>query len=164
MSEPVALPLRIQHQLQKYWCWAACSSSTSVFFDGSSSWTQCRIANEELNQSACCDDGDSDPCNQPWYVDRALRRTGNLAGRSKGRATWEDVKGEIEAGRPVCARIGWQGGGGHFVLVTGYYEAEGERGLDVEDPWTGSASLELDEFSDRYQTTGNWTHTYLTRE
>jgi hypothetical protein len=163
MNGPAALALEIQPQLQKYWCWAACSSSTSAFFDGSSSWTQCRLANEELSQTTCCHNGGSGSCNQPWYVDRALRRTGNLAARSEGRATWEEVTGEIDAGRPVCVRIGWQGRGGHFVLITGYSEDERGRLLDVEDPWTGSASVEVDEFAERYQTTGRWTHTYLTR-
>jgi hypothetical protein len=163
VSESAAVPLGIQHQLQKYWCWAACSSSTSVFFDGSSSWTQCRIANAELSQSTCCSDGGSDACNQPWYVDRALTRTGNLAGRCVGQATWEKVRDEIDAGRPVCARVGWREGGGHFVLITGYYETAGTRGLNIEDPWTGSASVELDQFANNYQTIGSWTHTYLTR-
>lgn len=157
------LQLTIQHQLQSYWCWAACSSSTSAFFDGSSSWTQCRLANAELSQTTCCEDGASDPCDQPWYVDRALSRTGNLATRSAGRATWEAVRREIDAGRPVCARIGWEGGGGHFVLITGYREAPEGHLLDVEDPWTGSASVELDEFTQHYQTSGSWTHTYLTQ-
>jgi hypothetical protein len=164
MNGAAALPLAIQHQLQTDWCWAACSSSTSTFFDGLSPWTQCGLANAELDQSTCCgDDGSTEACNQPWYVDRALTRTGNLAARAAGQAAWEQVKGEIDAGRPICARIGWREGGGHFVLITGYYEAGTQRGLDIEDPWTGSASVELDQFANSYQTLGSWTHTYFTR-
>jgi hypothetical protein len=163
VSDAGAVGLTIQHQLQEFWCWAACSSSTSRFFDGSSSWTQCRIVNSELKRRTCCNNGGTDACNKPWYVDRALTRTGNLATGRQGRATWTTLKGEINAGRPVCARIGWQGGGGHFVLITGYDEAGG-RTVEVEDPWTGSARVPLAEFADRYQTTGSWTHTYLTRD
>jgi hypothetical protein len=118
---------------------------------------------KELNRGTCCTNGASAACNKPWYVDRALTRTGNLATGRQGRATWTTLKGEINAGRPVCARIGWQGGGGHFVLITGYDEAGG-RTVEVEDPWTGSARVPLAEFADRYQTTGSWTHTYLTRD
>jgi hypothetical protein len=163
MNGSTALTLQIQHQLQTLWCWAACSSSTSEFFDASSSWTQCLIVNSELGQSACCQNGATKACNRPWYLDRALTLTGNFATRVQGPASWDDVRNEIDAGRPVGARIGWRGGGGHFVLITGYSDTEGARQLNVEDPWTGSAVVAFSDFASSYQRTGSWTHTYMTK-
>jgi hypothetical protein len=163
MSNAADLQMHVQKQTQTLWCWAACSSSTSVFFQASSTWTQCRLADAELSQRSCCVNGGSSGCNQPWYVHRALSRTGNLAGRTNGAATWDEVTREIDAGRPVCARIDWGDKTGHFVLITGYSETGDRRTLEVEDPWTGSASVELDEFTKRYQSRGTWSHTYFTR-
>ena len=121
------------------------------------------LVNAALGQTACCADGASTACNQPWYLDRALQRTGNLNVRTSGPVGWERIRSEIDAGRPVGARIGWSGGGGHFVLLTGYRSAGKVREVDVQDPFTGRSTLPLDQFSTRYKSTGTWTHTYLTR-
>jgi Papain-like cysteine protease AvrRpt2 len=157
------LPLSLQHQLQTNWCWAACASSASAFYDGTSTWGQCTVVNAELTQMSCCDDGASGTCNVPWYLDRALRRTGNFTSKQSGRASWNTVRDEIRAGRPVGARIGWKGGGGHFVMLTGYRSAAGVREVEVQDPWTGRSSLPIDVFATNYKNSGTWTHTYLTR-
>lgn len=160
---PSTVGLTIQRQLQTNWCWAACSSSTSEFFDPSSPWAQCRIASAELGQQSCCENGASAGCNRPWYLDRALARTGNLAGRQDGPASWSVVLAEIQSRRPVGARIGWRDGGGHFVLIVGCEMDPSPGLLAVEDPWTGGAIIQSDEFTHRYQSIGTWTHTYLTR-
>jgi hypothetical protein len=156
------LPLTVQHQLQTNWCWAACSVSTSDFFDPPTSWEQCEVAGKELERGDCCGGGAGGACNVPWYLDRALRRTGNFDSKSSGTASWKTLTREIDAGRPVGARIGWKGGGGHFVLLTGYRSAGGRREVVVEDPWTGRSSVPVDVFATRYKSTGTWTHTYLT--
>jgi hypothetical protein len=155
--------LSLQHQLQTNWCWAACTSSVSGFYDPRTTWGQCAIVNAELKQRGCCGGGGSAECNVPWYLDRALKRTGNLARKSDGAASWETVRKEIDAGRPVAARIGWNGGGGHFVMVTGYRAVGGARDVEVQDPWTGSSRISLDALAKNYKSAGSWTHTYLTR-
>jgi hypothetical protein len=157
------VPISVQHQFQSNWCWAACSSSTSAFYDPASTWGQCGIVNAELKEKGCCGDGKSPKCNVPWYLDRALTRTGNFARKSDGPARWETVRAEIDAGRPVGVRIGWFGGGGHFVMITGYRAAGGAREVDVQDPWTGSSRITMDVLAKSYKNRGKWTHTYLTR-
>jgi hypothetical protein len=152
----------MQAQLQSQWCWAACSTSVSLFYDSASGWTQCSVVNAELGQSTCCQNGSSTQCNQPWYLDRALTRTGNLASWSGGVATIAQIRSEIRNGRPLCARIGWSGGGGHFVAIAGYRACDPDEYIDVRDPIYGSSDVALATFTSSYQGTGSWTHTYYT--
>ena len=156
------LALAMQPQLQSQWCWAACSTSVSLFFDTAGTWTQCSVVNAELGQSTCCQDGSTAQCNQPWYLDRALTRTGNLASWSAGTATVAQLRSQVADGRPVGARIGWSGGGGHFVMIAGYRACDPEGYIDVRDPIYGSSDISLATFTSSYQGAGSWTHTYYT--
>jgi hypothetical protein len=158
------LRFTLQHQLQTNWCWAAVATSAAGFFDRATTWGQCTLVNAELGQAGCCNDGSSGACNVPWYLDRALDRTGNLKSKSSGTVPWTKIRTEIDAGRPVGARIGWRGGGGHFVVLTGYRKAGKVEEVEVQDPWTGRSSLPLDVFKTNYKNAGTWTHTYLTRK
>jgi hypothetical protein len=159
-----ALSISVQHQLQSNWCWAACASSTSGFYDPATTWGQCTLVNAELGESGCCDNGASGSCNVPWYLDKALGRTGNFRSKQSAPASWDAIRAEVDAGRPVGARIGWRGGGGHFVFLTGYRKAGALREVEVHDPWTGRSALPLDVFTKNYKSSGEWTHTYLTRK
>ena len=49
-----SLAFVIEPQLQTNWCWAAVSKSVSWFYDQSSPWTQCRVANAALPRTDCC--------------------------------------------------------------------------------------------------------------
>src|SRR5207344_3099259 len=97
-------------QTQTNWCWAATSTSVSHYYWFISTWTQCKVANAELGYSNCCSSTVPTACNVPWYLDKALTRTHNFVSWS-GPATFQQVRDEIDAGRPVGARIGWNGGG-----------------------------------------------------
>jgi hypothetical protein len=79
--------------------------------------------------------------------------------------SFSKVKSEIDAGRPVGARIGWSGGGGHFVCIYGYIEILGgiAEFFDIDDPIYGKSTLRVADFTSKYQTTGSWTHTYFTK-
>ncbi len=153
--------LAMQPQLESQWCWAACSTSVSHLFDAGSSWTQCRVVNAELAQTGCCQDGASGQCNRPWYLDRALTRTGNLAGQSAGTAPISRIRSELDAGRPIGIRIGWAGGGGHFVMISGCFD-DATGILEVRDSIYGTSEISIAAFSSGYQGSGSWTHTYFT--
>jgi Papain-like cysteine protease AvrRpt2 len=153
--------LVVQDQLQSQWCWAACSTSVSHFYDAASGWTQCTVVNAELGETGCCQTGSRARCNRPWYLDRALTRTGNLARRASGAAPLSRIRAELAAGRPVGARIGWTGGGGHFVMICGCLnDATGM--LEVRDPIYGTSEISIASFASGYQGSGSWTHTYYT--
>lgn len=156
------LDFDMQAQTESNWCWAAASTSVSHFYWFLSPWTQCRVANAELGRSDCCGTPAPGPCNVPWYLDRALTRTQNHVSIT-GPASFSTVRGEIDAGRLVGARVGWSGGGGHFMCIYGYSTFLGQDYFDVDDPIYGKSHLSVADFSSNYQGSGTWTHTYFTK-
>ena len=156
--------LFMQKQLQPNWCWSAVSTSVSRFYNPASAWTQCTLANAELEQPGCCADGSTSQCNRDWYLDRALTRTGNLQSWVGNPVTLSDIEHELNAGRPVGVRIGWAGGGGHFVVLDGYSDpGTGPGFLNVQDPIFGRSRMPYSAFRNTYHGDGAWTHTYYTR-
>ena len=154
----VRINFAMQHQEQTNWCWAAVAASVSAFFNPNTTWTQCAIVNAELGRNDCCTNGSSANCNKPWYLDRALTRTGNLVSMSSGAGTLSDVEQEIDNNRPLCVRIGWNGGGGHFVALDGYNHASNM--VAVDDPFYGASDVDIAVFQTAYYGSGAWTHSY----
>ena len=151
----------MQAQLQSQWFSSANATSVSHYYDSASAWTQCTVVNAELGQTTCCVHCSTSQCNQPWYLNLALTRTGNLASWTGGTATMAQVQSEILDGRPVGARIGWSGGGGHFVMIAGY-RCDSVGYFDIRDPIYGSSDVAVATFTTSYRGSGSWTHTYYT--
>ena len=156
------LAFNMEAQTETNWCWAATATSVSHFYWLFSTWTQCRVVNAELGRSDCCGATAPNACNVPWWLDKALTRTQNLVNVT-GQATFQQVRDEIDAGRPVGARIGWSGGGGHFMVIYGYSLVAGTQYFDIDDPIYGKSHLTVTDFSTNYQGTGTWTDTYYTK-
>ncbi|PTR16469.1 papain like cysteine protease AvrRpt2 [Nitrosospira sp. Nsp2] len=156
------LAFNMQTQTASNWCWAAASASVSHFYWWWSTWTQCRVANGELGHSDCCNSPVPAPCNVPWYLDRALTRTNNFVS-TLGQGSFQQVKAEIDACRPVGARIGWNGGGGHFIVIHGYSRILDLEYFDIDDPIYGKSHMTVSDFASNYQGSGTWTHTYFTK-
>jgi hypothetical protein len=158
----VSLPFNMQAQTQSNWCWAATATSTSIFYRPSSTWTQCRVANGELNLGTCCNSPVPGACNVPWYLDRALQRTQNFVSIS-GPVSFAAVQAELNAGRVLGARVGWAGGGGHFMVIYGCSTVGGVQYFNIDDPIYGKSNPSVATFSNSYQGSGTWTHTYFTK-
>jgi hypothetical protein len=156
------LTFDMQEQTESNWCWAATATSVSHFYWSWSTWTQCLVANGELGHNDCCNSPVPSACNVPWYLDRALTRTNNFVSII-GPASFQQVREEIDAGRPVGARVGWSGGGGHFMVIYGYSFVAGDEYFDIDDPIYGQSHLPVSDFASTYQGSGTWTHTYLTK-
>jgi hypothetical protein len=156
------LAFSMQAQTESNWCWAATSTSVSHYYWYGSPWTQCRVACAELNLKTCCQLPAPDDCNVPWYLANALARTHNLVSVS-GPIGFDQVRTEIDAGRPVGARIGWNGGGGHFMVIYGYNRGPTDQYFDIDDPIYGKSHLKVSDFSTNYQGSGTWTHAYITQ-
>jgi hypothetical protein len=163
------LSLRMQHQKHSDWCWAAVASSISEHFSRTSPWCQCKLAREMTKRKKhCCGHpftkNLAEECNQPWYLDRALKIVKRLDGKAKeGRLSYSQIKKQINEGRPVCVRIQWgREGAGHFVVISGCQKSSrGDRWLYVEDPFYGNSTWEFREFCTNYQyADGHWTHTF----
>lgn len=157
------LAFNMEAQTQSNWCWAATSRSVARFYYFLPAWTQCKIAGAELGLT-CCTGPMPAGCNVAWYLDRALTRTKNFVSFT-GKIPFSQVKTEIDAGRPVGTRIGWSGGGGHFMVIYGYSESLvlGTRYLYIDDPIYGKSFLTYDTFATAYQGSGSWTHSYFTK-
>lgn len=149
-----------ERQVQSNWCWAAVAVSIARYYRADSHWTQCALASAELGPAVCC--SSPAPCNTPWYLDSALGRVGHAdGGAAPGVLTLAELASELGAGQPVAVRIGYFGGGGHFVVVEG--ADLDEEMLDVEDPNDGPVHLSYAALRDEYLGAGAWTHTYRTR-
>lgn len=159
------LAFNMQAQTQTNWCWAATATSVSHYYWWFlNRWTQCRVANAELAHADCCNSPVPAACNVPWYLDRALTRTNNFVSIAAGAASFATLRAELDAGRPVGARIGWSGGGGHFMAIYGYTLIAGLlEFLDIDDPIYGKSHLSYSDFATNYQGSGTWTHTYFTK-
>ena len=155
------LNLVMQHSGQTEWCWAAVSTSVALFYSAKSAWTQCTLVNQGLAQQACCTEGTSVACNQPFKLSSALDIVEHLASDFGGPLTFAAIAAQIDGGFPVGVCIDWTGGGGHFVTIDGY-DPNGEM-IDVEDPLFGHSHVPLASFPARYQGGGTWAWTYLTR-
>ena len=154
------LSLAMEPSAQTEWCWAAVSASVCRFYSAASTWTQCTIVNQELKQTACCTEGSSSACNQPYILSNALSLVQHLLRDFAGPLTFDEIVAEIDAGRPVGLCIDWKGGGGHFVTVAGY-DRNGEM-IQVKDPLFGNSQVPLATFPAGYQGGGTWSWTYLT--
>jgi hypothetical protein len=155
------LDFSMQHQQQTNWCWAAVSTSVALFFSPSSGWTQCAVANGELNRNDCCGTGASGPCNVYGFLDTALTRVGHLDHFAGGTSTFSQIQSEINGGRPLGVRTAWSGGGAHFLAIIGYRIRNNM--LAVDDPFYGKSDVGLSTFTSSYQSSGSWTHSYFTK-
>src|SRR4051794_20373658 len=109
------MPFVIQTQKQDQWCWAAVSATVDQYFDAQTTSSQCSIAQQVLGNDCC---GAMEPCNQPYFLDEALKKVGRLREVRPGFLSFEQAKAEIQKGFPIGVRIGWFGGGGHFLLIS----------------------------------------------
>ncbi len=157
------MPFQIEKQREDLWCWAAVSASVDHYFFPASTSTQCKIAREVLGIDNCC--ADPDLCNDKAKLQDALEAVGRLRETLPRPLRFEEIRQEIDAFLPVCVRIGWNGGGGHFVVISGYHESPSGAQVDVADPLFPNSTMYYDDFVSAYQTGvtsgGEWTATFL---
>jgi hypothetical protein len=80
-----------------------------------------------------------------------------------GKASPVAVVRELDAGRPVGAKITWSSGLAHFVVLQDYRKTD--RGLEytVKDPLYGLLRISDWSLTHAYLCDGTWTHYYLAR-
>jgi len=152
-----SLNFNMQQQTQSNWCWAAVSASVGNYY-GTGSWSQCVVANYELDRNSCCNQ--PGPCNVYGYLDSALRTTRSFASMSQGSIQMPAINNQISLGRPIGLRCAWYGGGAHFLTI---YGTNGNYIL-VADSIYGYSTRALNSFPGSYNGGGNWTTTYFTRK
>jgi hypothetical protein len=158
----------LEKQSQDKWCWAAVSVSVARYFLPLSPLTQCRVALAVTGKTDCCGSGRAD-CNDPGDLEDALKAVGRWRETRKGVLTFEEIQQQIDAFTPVCVRIGWRGGGGHFVIVYGYrILSSGVQQVEVADPFFANSILSYRQLVTAYGSAeqpggGQWTHTFMVR-
>lgn len=156
------LPFVMETQEQTNWCWSAVSVSIALFKVSNSGWEQCKLASQELGLT-CCATPVPGSCNAVWYLEKALQRVGHLDHWVSGPESSAGITQELSAGQPLGCRIGWQGGGGHFVAITGIQPTASGDDVTVEDPLYGQSVVPAAVFQSSYRTSGTWTHTYYVK-
>lgn len=157
------LAMTMEPQQQSNWCWSAVGTSVGLFFK-TGSWTQCETADGCLDRTDCCPDPPA--CNVYGYVDKALAFTKSFDSKQSGTIGAPEIESQIDLGHPVAVRVAWNGGGAHFLTITGYSYPESDPAdvtLTLEDSIYGTSTMALADFAEHYQSGGVWTHTYLTR-
>ncbi len=145
-------------QEKTQWCWAAVAYNVNHYYSAASPWTQCTIVQAVQNREPCClDPSGFDECNQPNYLDLALKAVGCPYRTETGALSFEAVETEIAAGRPVCAWIQWPDQTGHYVIVAGCRTmTSGEREVWVLDPRIGPFFHDYKAFCTAYRSSGEW--------
>jgi len=162
----------LQMQQQFNWCWAAVGTSTTLFCDATNPLTQCDLAGAFLKQAPgfCCTGTNAagPQCNQTAFLSQVLTATDTLASFAQATLPLQSIRAQINNAVPIAARIGWDGGGGHFVMVTGI-GPDDPRGdnftlVEIEDPsqsYYGSHFVPYATLVRGYRGSGTWTHYYL---
>ena len=79
--------------------------------------------------------------------------------------TFDEIRHEIDAERPICIRIAWRDGGGHFIVIVGYeVTPRGVNKVIVEDParGRGRALVPYNQLLSNYDVGhGEWTATFF---
>lgn len=164
LYQSIVLNFTMEAQTQPNWCWAATSKSVSFYYTTFlNPWSQCKIATSELGHSCCATPG-STACNVPWYLDRALTCTHNFVSLHAGAMSWEEVKEQIDKGLVVGVRVGWYGGGGHFMVIYGVSKILNRKYFHIDDPIYHKSVLSVEQFTSNYQGAGYWSHSYITKK
>jgi hypothetical protein len=140
-----------QGQEENNWCWAAVAVGVSRHYatlnGGSSTWTQCGLATDELHAeltqlglpTGCCPSKSNPGCDRAWYLHTPLTRVGHYHGYRAGAPDFRtEVMTEIDARRPIAVRVEWPNSGtpplAHFVVISGYEDAAGGPVVQIDDP------------------------------
>ncbi len=148
------LGMTVEQQKQDNWCWSALAVSVRKFLSGDVV-EQCEQVNKQLRRATCCNDQAS--CNVAFILDRTLF---SPAG---GVFSFDQVKQQIDSGRPLAVQILWNGGGNaHFLCIDGYNNAGAAPLLSIKDPIYGPSMTPYDALVSAYQGSGLWNASYLT--
>ena len=159
----VRMPFEMQEQEEDHWCWAAVSASVDHYYNSGAALKQCAIASEVLEAKDCCyNKGEHD---EPAALKDALGVVKRLKNAEGGSLEFKELQAELDAGRPVCVAIEWNGGGAHFVAVSGYQvSSSGIRTIEIGDPLYPNSTQDFDLFPSYYHGGGKWEATFLTKK
>lgn len=162
-ASAATLDVEVPCQEQDQWCWCAITVGVSRFFDTSFSLSQCETAAAVLDRSdACSRPGDED-VNRTFALNDALTTFHHLARTVDGTLSFQQVRQQIDAGRPVGVRIRFLDSGlAHFTLIRGY-RTDPVPMVAIDDPLYGESIWSFAEFVESYRGSGAWRQSFLTQ-
>lgn len=151
-----SLSVSLRAQETNMWCWAASGEMVMEFLGQSVS--QCDEANRRFGYSNCCSKPTPGDCVRGGWPEFGkygftFQQT-NRAGLS-----WDALRTEISVrGRPFAFSWAWRGGGGHMMVVRGFFTANGTRFVSINDPWPPNAGDQRDITYEEYLEGSDHTH------
>jgi hypothetical protein len=148
--------LNINMQAQQYsnWCWAATGNTIASYYGYNYSQNQfCNLAFGRAINSSC-------PNNQATLANdqNAFSQIGISPGTYVyNYLSYNAIIREIDANRPILARIQWTSGGGHMEVLYGYDQSK--SWVYWGNPWPSSTRYNWTTYS-YYVSNGSffWTH------
>ncbi len=133
LATPLAdtLPVIPVKQQGRWWCWAASGQMVMTYFQHPV--LQCVEADTAWNRLNCCPAPGASGCDQggwPPFQQLGFSSTQTL----DQPVSWEGLKAEIRARRPVAFSWHWLGDGGHMMVLTGYQDDPEGTLVKVADP------------------------------
>lgn len=135
-SSSVTLAVDLRSQQTRMWCWAA--SAQMIMSYMGTNVNQCIQANNRFSRTDCCT---ISPCPSPPNSHPCVTGGWPEFGKygftfnTSGALSWAALKGQIDAGKPIAFSWGWDGGGGHMMVVNGYKTWGPFSWVHVLDPW-----------------------------
>ncbi|MFC4909264.1 papain-like cysteine protease family protein [Actinomadura gamaensis] len=127
------LNISMQVQQNSNWCWAASGNTVASYFGKNYSQNQfCNLAFDRSINSSCGN----------WQAtladdQEAFRQIGISPGNYVSTYLYySSIIREVDAGRPVLARIQWSSGGGHMEVLYGYDQSS--NWVYWGNPWGSS--------------------------
>lgn len=158
------------------WCWSAVTQAVADFLHASALSQEdiasdhaassgkaytCAPPNRAAVHGGTCSGGAcSGSCNDPHILRLILAEQGCFGATLTTNAapSFGDIQTEVNAGRPLPCRVQWNGGGGHFILVSGWdVDGAGTNRVRVLDPAANQGGATVVERSMTYNQFRNYT-------
>ena len=157
-----SLGIEVPHQEQDWWCWCAVTVGVSTFYDSSFGLSQCETAAQILSEPSACSTPRDDRVNRMFSLKQSLNTFGRLDRETEGPLSFSQVVQEIDAQRPVGARILFLDSGvAHFTIIRGYRKTP-QQMLLIDDPLYDESETTYQSFLTAYRGSGRWKQSYLT--
>lgn len=133
LGEQLAVPLLGQET--NVWCWDASSLMVIKYFRPATPLTECQIATQATpSVPNCCLSPFPAACVHPGW--EMLSKNGFSFASTTTALSWADLKAQISSKKkPVLFAWGWNGGGGHMLVATGWFTLAGQDYVRVNNPW-----------------------------
>lgn len=126
-------PVTLYPQQTSMWCWAASGEMCMNFLGANVQ--QCDEANKRFGRTDCCNNPVPTACvNGGWPEFTKYGFKADVT--SDAALSFDAIKKQIYCYRkPIAFSWHWTGGGGHMMVITGYFVMDGVQYVTVNNPW-----------------------------